>query len=101
MQAAEHAPRGPFHLLEHRSALAHIVERGVIATVITLANAPRAQSAAKAPEGLGVETDGHACRCHRVAPRADPGTHALDWATVATRADAGAHALDRATVAGG
>ena len=29
MRAAEHAPRGPFYLLQRRYRLAEIVERGV------------------------------------------------------------------------
>ena len=30
VRATEHAPRGPFRVLEHRHALAEIVERGAV-----------------------------------------------------------------------
>ena len=33
MRAAEHAPRGPFYILERRHGLAEIVERGIVVLV--------------------------------------------------------------------
>ena len=40
MRATEHAPRGPFHLLERIHGLAEIVERGAMLTLVALCIAP-------------------------------------------------------------
>ena len=40
MRTAEHAPRGPFHVLERRHAFAEIVERGAIVSTERLRVAP-------------------------------------------------------------
>ena len=63
MGSAEHAPRGPFHLLERRDGLAEIVERGRLVVFVkrlresflilgvSLVRAPRAAAAAPRSNG--------------------------------------------------
>ena len=64
MGATEHAPRGPFHLLERRDGLAEIVERGRAVVFVkrqsflNLKSGPRAAAAAPRSSTFHVDKRG-------------------------------------------